>query len=188
MTIRAKYDSLEVTPRPILVMPQGAKKSQRGAKSSQGLGAIARKAHRTNHHNFRSPAVCERLEASSKVKPIERRSRSAYCFVIERRSRSQGPVPRYCGCERSNGGVGRQDRTEEPVGNQGQGIAIGRTSRSAIKGELDGSNARFLLPIERKRRSAFCCDKVEREKLGGCASSRRPIGEVRRRLIDSKST
>jgi hypothetical protein len=126
-----------MTRRTDLVMPRGAMKLPRGG------GTITRfrcaRTHRTNRHNFRSPAVCERLEASSKVKPIERRSRSAYCFAIERRSRLQGPVLRYGGCERSNGGVGRHrldggasrqpsqdDRTDEPVGNQGK-----RTGRFA---------------------------------------------------------
>jgi hypothetical protein len=141
-------------------MPRGAKKSQRGAKSPQDLGVIERTELIITTFN-----LCCRLNGGSKVKPIERRSRSAYCFAIERRSRLQGSL-RYCGCEQSNGGVGRQDRTEEPVGNQGnQGIAIGRTSRSAIKGVSRVLSA----ATDRTDASVGVCYKVEREKLGGCA-------------------
>jgi hypothetical protein len=70
------------------------------------------------------------------------------------------------------------DRTEASVGKIGrrsrsqprQAIAIGRTSRSAIKGRgLDGSRA-FSAATDRTDASVgslFCYDKVEREKLGG---------------------
>jgi hypothetical protein len=115
-------------------------------------------------HNFRSPAV---VNGGTKVKPIERRSRSAYCFAIERRSRLQGFCATAVANDRTEASVG-YDWTEEPVGNQG--IAIGRTSRSAIKGRgLDGSRA-FSAATDRTDASVgslFCYDKVEREKLGG---------------------
>jgi hypothetical protein len=77
-------------------------------------------------------------------------------------------------CDRTEASVGNQglraierrrrsarhhDRTDESIGNQGS--------------ELEGSRAFLLLqPIERTRRSAFCYDKVEREKLGGCDDDR----------------
>jgi hypothetical protein len=180
MTIRAKYDSLEVTPRPILVMPQGAKKSQRGAKSSQGLGAIQRSRNTPNLSSQLSNLLLL-VNGGSKVKPIERRSRSAYCCL-----RSDGGV----GCKvlallrgflhfcwlrtierRRRSTIGRRsrsttkasklanDRTEASIGNQES-----RTGRFA--------RVSLLQLIERTRRSVSFCYKVEREKLGGCDDDR----------------
>jgi hypothetical protein len=60
------------------------------------------------------------------------------------------------------------DWTEEPIDNQGnQGIAIERKSRSAIKGELEGSRDSSATTDRTDVSVGVCCYKVEREKLGG---------------------
>jgi hypothetical protein len=149
--------------RRFLLSPE-VRNNRKGGLNDHKVSARStdRETHRTYHHNFRSLLL---VNGGTKVKPIERGSRSALLLlVIERRSRLQGFCATAVANDRTEASV--DDWTEEPVGNQG--IAIGRTSRSAIKGRgLDGS------------RAFFCCYRSN-GRVGRCLLLQGRTGEARR--------
>jgi hypothetical protein len=118
----------------ILVKPRGAKQSQReGWMTTKSLGATTITEVRKRTEQIIAALTTFDLLLFVNGWRLHRRltdrteeSIGLLLLAIERRSRLQGFLAlsrgflRYCGCERSNGGVGRQDRTEEPVGNQGK--------------------------------------------------------------------
>jgi hypothetical protein len=174
MTVRAKSGSR------FLLSPEGRELAKGGGVATRFR---CDRTHRTNHHNFRSPAVGERWRLHRRLQPIERRCRSAYyCFVIERRSRLQGSALLQVAKDRTEALVGKIGRRSRPGTKTTKACVIGRRSRSANEtsrsnGRVDRQSrdvrARFFCCWHRSNglvgRFPFCYDKVEREKLGGCA-------------------